>query len=85
MSASDKKIWKLPCNILENTRFNPYGHGNKVYWSKAATECLAGEVYLVEFQSNLLVIIRPMNRICQRPAVLKNVESNYGLSIATRF
>ncbi len=30
----------------EQSGFDPYGHGNKVYWSKAATECLAGEVYL---------------------------------------
>lgn len=26
--------------------FNPYGMGNKVYWNKAATEALIGEVYL---------------------------------------
>ena len=28
----------------EQSGFDPYGHGNKVCWSKAATECLAGEV-----------------------------------------
>lgn len=28
------------------TSFDPYGRGKKCYWSKAASECLAGEVYL---------------------------------------
>ena len=31
----------------DNNSFDPYGRGNlKGYWSKAATECLMGEVYL---------------------------------------
>lgn len=52
--SSPKKVMELIKSDLNKSMeyfgdvnsFNPYSQGNKVYWSKAATECLMGEVYL---------------------------------------
>jgi len=74
---------------------NPYGWGAKSYWSKAATECLAAEVYLW----NCKVAIDPATQKYQvnAPATvntadlayakerLNSVMSNYGLSMQKSF
>lgn len=68
-----------------NNSFNPIGHGNKVYWNKAATECLAADVYLW----NSKVTCHDNQASAADLAVAKqhllNVASNYGLSMLTDF
>ena len=65
--------------------FDVLKRGNKVYWNKAASECLAAEVYLW----NAKVAVgdqqpQPAD-IDKAITYLKNVESNYGLSMQENF
>lgn len=69
----------------EQSGFNPYGHGNKVYWSKAATECLAGEVYLWNSKVTIGDNKADESDLSKAKQFLKNVESNYGLQLQQDF
>lgn len=65
--------------------FDPYGRGKKVYWSKAATECLAGEVYL--WTSKVTTgddTANPADLAIAKQYLL-NVENNYGLKMLDNF
>lgn len=65
--------------------FDPYGRGKKVYWSKAATECLAGEVYL--WTSKVTTgddVANPADLATAKQHLL-NVVNNYGLKMLDNF
>ena len=69
-----------------NNSFNPAGHGNKVYWNKAATECLAADVYL--WSAKVDCYDQKANAADLQTAKqhLKNVLSNYqGLEMLKDF
>ena len=65
--------------------FNPYGMGNKVYWNKAATESLIGEVYL--WNSKVTTGNNTANDADLSVAKqhLLNVVNNYDLSLQDDF
>lgn len=67
------------------TDFNPYGHGAKVYWSKAATECLAAEVNL--WNAKVTTFDNQANEadLAVAKQHLLNVVSNYKLSLLKDF
>lgn len=69
--------------------FNPYGHGAKITWSKAATEYLAGEVYLwnakVSVNGNLGKHAAEPGDISQAKTYFNNVINNYGLGLENDF
>ena len=69
----------------EQSGFDPYGHGNKVYWSKAATECLAGEVYLWNSKVTIGDNKADISDLSKAKHFLKNVEGNYGLQLQQDF
>ena len=61
----------------------PYG---KSYWSKAATEALAAEVYLWSAKVSVLdQKAGGASDIAQAKTYLKNLESNYGLALQNDF
>lgn len=72
-----------------STAFDPYNFGNKIVWSKAATEYLAGEVYLW----NAKVDVSDVNGthkaepgdINAAETYFNNVVNNYGLSLQGKF
>ena len=67
------------------TRFNPYNSGAKAYWSKAATEFLAAQVYLWSAkvatgdQAAIPADIATAKQHCE------SLISNYGLSMLSDF
>ena len=65
--------------------FNVLGKGNKVYWNKAASECLAAEVYLWNAKVAVGDQAATPADIDKAITYLKNVESNYGLSMQANF
>lgn len=67
------------------TNFDPYNRGKKVYWSKAATECLMGEVYL--WTSKVTTGDNEANIADLQIAKshLENVANNYGLKLLDNF
>ena len=71
------------------TAFDPYGHGSKITWSKAATEYLAGEVYLwnakVSVDETRGSHAAEPGDITAAKTYFENVVNNYGLSLQTSF
>ncbi len=66
--------------------FDPYNRGNKKsYWSKAATECLMGEVYL--WTSKVTTGDNPANPadLAVAKRHLESVANNYGLKLLPNF
>lgn len=81
-----KNDLKQSLNYFGNANdFNPYEHGTKVYWSKAATECLAAEVYL--WNSKVTVYDNKANiaDLATAKQHLQNVMNNYNLSLLEDF
>lgn len=81
-----KKDLDLSMEYFGNvTNFDPYNRGKKVYWSKAATECLMGEVYL--WTSKVTTGDNEANIADLQIAKshLENVANNYGLKLLDNF
>lgn len=68
-----------------NTSLNPLNRGNKVYWNKAATECLAAEVYLWNAKVTCYDNVAVPADMAIAKQHLQNVMSNYGLSMLSDF
>lgn len=94
-SSPDKVIKQIKDDIdtslknFENADFDPYGYGMKVVWSKAATEYLAGEVYLWNAKVDVSDIngthkAEPAD-IDKAKTYFENVVHNYGLSLQDNF
>lgn len=68
-----------------SNHLNPYGMGNKVYWNKAATEALIGDVYL--WNSKVTTGNNTANQADLSVAKqhLLNVVNNYGLNLQDKF
>ena len=64
-----------------NSGFNASGRGDKVYWNKAATECLAAEVYLWSAKVNCFDQKANAADLAIAKQYLQNVEKNYGLEM----
>lgn len=67
------------------TDFDPYKRGKKVYWSRAATEALAADVYL--WNSKVTIgdnAANPADRTTAKQHLL-NLMGNYGLSLMPTF
>lgn len=65
--------------------FDPYKRGKKVYWSRAATEALAADVYL--WNSKVTIgdnAANPADRTTAKQHLL-NLMGNYGLSLMPTF
>lgn len=70
----------------DNNSFDPYGRGNlKGYWSKAATECLMGEVYLWISKVTTDDDIANETNLTIAKTHLQNVINNYGLKLMDDF
>lgn len=70
----------------DNNSFDPKSRGNKkAYWSKAATECLMGEVYL--WNSKVSIDDNKANEsdLAVAKTHLLNVVNNYNLSLMNNF
>ena len=66
--------------------FNPYGHGAKCYWSKAATEALAADVYLWSGKAKLNGYLTPnAEDLKTAKQHLENLKNNYGLKLMDNF
>lgn len=65
--------------------FNPYGMGKKVYWNKAATESLIGEVYLWNAKVTTGDNTANQADLAVAKQHLENVANNYGLKMLTEF
>ncbi|HAR38333.1 MAG: hypothetical protein A2W86_07205 [Bacteroidetes bacterium GWD2_45_23] len=65
--------------------FNPYGLGKKVYWNKAATESLIGEVYLWNAKVSTGDNAAKQADLTVAKQHLENVTKNYGLKMLTDF
>jgi hypothetical protein len=65
--------------------FNPYGMGSKVYWNKAATEALIGEVYLWNSKVTTGNNAANVSDLAVAKQHLLNVVNNYGLSLQPNF
>ncbi len=65
--------------------FNPYGLGKKVYWNKAATESLIGEVYLWNAKVSTGDNAAKQADLTVAKQHLENVAKNYGLKMLTDF
>lgn len=76
-------------NFGDDKSWDKYNHGSKITWSKAATEYLAGEVYLW----NAKVAVSDINGthaaepgdITAAKTYFENVVSNYGLSLVSSY
>lgn len=68
-----------------NSGFNASGRGNKVYWNKAATECLAAEVYLWNSKVSCYDNLANPSDLAVAKQHLENVASNYGLEMLEDF
>lgn len=68
-----------------SNNLDPYNLGKKVYWNKAATECLIGEVYL--WNSKVTTGDNTANQadLAVAKQHLLNVVNNYGLSMLPEF
>lgn len=69
----------------DNNSFDPYGKGAKAYWSKAATECLAGEVYLWNAKVTTGDNAANTADLATAKTHLQNVLNNYGLKMLDNF
>lgn len=70
----------------DNNSFDPNNRGNKKgYWSKAATECLMGEVYLWISKVTTGNDIADENNLATAKTHLLNVLNNYGLERMDNF
>lgn len=67
------------------TDFNPYGMGDKCYWNKAASQCLAAEVLLWSAKVSTGDAQANPSEIDAAETLLKEVEANYGLSLQQDF
>lgn len=67
------------------TEFNPYGRGAKSYWSKAATEALAADVYLWNAKVSTGDNKANAADLAVAKKHLQSLESNYGLSLQNDF
>ena len=65
--------------------FDPYGMGKKVYWNKAATESLIGEVYLWNAKVTTGDNSASLADLAVAKQHLENVANNYGLKMLTDF
>lgn len=65
--------------------FNVLGKGDKVYWSKAATECLAAEVSLWNAKVSIGDNKADLNELAVAKTHLQNVMNNYNLSMQKDF
>lgn len=65
--------------------FNVLGKGNKVYWNKAASECLAAEVYLWNAKVTEGDQQATPADLAKAKQYLKNVESAYNLQMLPNF
>lgn len=65
--------------------FDVLGKGSKVYWNKAATECLAAEVYMWNAKVTEGDQQATPSDMAIAKQYLKNVESNYNLSMLRNF
>ncbi|MGL5227281.1 MAG: RagB/SusD family nutrient uptake outer membrane protein [Bacteroidales bacterium] len=65
--------------------FDPYKRGNKVYWSKAATETLKGEVYLWTAKVSTGDDTATPSDINEAKASFESVVNNYKLSLQPSF
>lgn len=69
-----------------NDSFDPNGRGNKkAYWSKAATECLIGEVYLWTSKVTTGGDAANESNLSTAKTHLLNVVNNYGLGMMNNF
>ncbi|MGL5015498.1 MAG: RagB/SusD family nutrient uptake outer membrane protein [Bacteroidales bacterium] len=69
----------------DENRFNPFNRGNKVYWSKAATECLKGEVYLWTSKVTTGDDVADQSNLSIAKESFTNVMNNYSLGLETDF
>lgn len=85
MEQIKSDIQKSLDNFGDVKDFDPYNRGEKAYWSKAATECLAGDVYL--WNSKVTVGDNTANTADLQTAkkYLENVMNNYGLKLLDNF
>lgn len=65
--------------------FDPYKRGNKVYWSKAATESLKGEVYLWTSKVTTGDDVANEADLVEAKKSFESVASNYSLSLQPSF
>lgn len=65
--------------------FNVLGKGNKVYWNKAASECLAAEVYMWNAKVTVGDQQATPGDMIKAKQYLKNVESSYNLQMLPHF
>lgn len=68
-----------------NSGFNASGRGNKVYWNKAATECLAAEVYLWNAKVTCYDNHANSADLAVAKQHLLNVANNYDLEMLEDF
>lgn len=70
----------------DNNSFDPFNRGNKkAYWSKAATECLMGEVYLWISKVTTGDDVANEANLATAKTHLLNVVNNYGVKMMTSF
>lgn len=69
----------------DNKSFNPYNSGAKAYWSKAATECLAAEVYLWNAKVSTGDQTAVPGDIDIAKTYCESLISNYGLKMLGKF
>lgn len=65
--------------------FDPYGLGKKVYWSKAATEALAADVYLWNSKVSIGDNQKDIADLTTAKKHLLNLVNNYGLELEPTF
>lgn len=68
-----------------SNNLDPYNFGKKVYWNKAATESLIGEVYLWNAKVTTGDNTANLADLAVAKQHLLNVANNYGLSMLTDF
>lgn len=69
----------------DQSGFNVLGRGNKVYWNKAASECLAAEVYMWNAKVTVGDQQATPADMEKAKAYLKKVESGYNLQMLPNF
>lgn len=84
--AQIKKDLDLSMEYFGNVSdFDPYSRGKKVYWSKAATECLMGEVYLWNAKVTTGDNEANIADLAIAKQHLESVASNYGVKMLNNF
>lgn len=68
-----------------NSGFNASGRGNRVYWNKAASECLAADIYLWSAKVNCYDHKANEADLQTAKKYLQNVANNYGLEMLADF